>query len=132
MSRLSAETDNIAAATRGLIVQRLIVDGWSADTPDPAAMLVPLLDGSRIRAVHNTDIAYFDESRYNRRLDAAARLTGSRRYRAYGALDVRIARDAAPYIALANPARVDFFSSRMGCEVDQPVYGVDLAALCVR
>ena len=30
MSRLSAETDNIAAATRGLIVQRLIVDGWSA------------------------------------------------------------------------------------------------------
>jgi len=110
----------------------LTVDGWSADTPDPAAMLVPLLDGSRIRAVHNTDIAYFDESRYNRRLDAAARLTGSRRYRAYGALDVQIARDAAPYIALANPARVDFFSSRMGCEVDQPVYGVDLAALCVR
>ena len=30
MGRLWTETDNIAAATRGLIVQRLIVDGWSA------------------------------------------------------------------------------------------------------
>ena len=30
MSRLSGDTDTIAAATRGLIVQRLMVDGWSA------------------------------------------------------------------------------------------------------
>jgi peptide/nickel transport system substrate-binding protein len=110
----------------------LTVDGWSADMPDPAAILGPLLDGSRIHASHNTDIAYFDDPTIGRRLAAAAGLTGSTRYRAYGALDVQIARDAAPYVALANPARVDFFSSRIGCEVDQPVYGIDLAALCVR
>src|SRR5437764_294657 len=28
MGRLFADTDNIAAATRGLIIQRVIVDGW--------------------------------------------------------------------------------------------------------
>jgi hypothetical protein len=26
----------------------------------------------------------------------------------------------------------DFFSARMGCESYQPVYGIDLAALCIR
>ena len=26
----------------------------------------------------------------------------------------------------------DFFSARMGCQVYQPVYGIDLAALCIR
>ena len=26
----------------------------------------------------------------------------------------------------------DFFSARMGCQVSNPVYGIDLAALCLR
>jgi hypothetical protein len=35
-------------------------------------------------------------------------------------------------VALASPTNRDFFSARIGCEVYQPVYGIDLAALCVR
>jgi hypothetical protein len=26
----------------------------------------------------------------------------------------------------------DFFSKRIGCQVYQPVYGMDLAALCIK
>jgi hypothetical protein len=30
------------------------------------------------------------------------------------------------------PNNIDFFSSRVGCQVFQPVYFMDLAALCLR
>ncbi len=50
----------------------------------------------------------------------------------YGELDVELARNAAPLVALANVTTRDFFSARMGCQLYQPVYGVDLAALCVK
>jgi hypothetical protein len=32
----------------------------------------------------------------------------------------------------ATDASRDFFSARIGCQVYQPVYGMDLAALCLR
>ena len=63
---------------------------------------------------------------------AAERLSGPKRNLAYGRLDVALARDAAPYAALWNGPEQDFFSARMGCETYQPIYGVDLAALCIR
>jgi hypothetical protein len=65
-------------------------------------------------------------------LAAAERLSGPKRNLAYGRLDVALARDAAPYAALWNGPEQDFFSARMGCETYQPIYGVDLAALCIR
>jgi uncharacterized protein (DUF2164 family) len=43
-----------------------------------------------------------------------------------------MAREAAPWAAFANETLVDFLSARMGCQVYQPVYGIDLAALCIR
>jgi hypothetical protein len=38
----------------------------------------------------------------------------------------------APAAAFATNASRDFFSARMGCQVYQPVYGIDLGALCIR
>ena len=35
-------------------------------------------------------------------------------------------------LAYGYPPRYDFFSARMGCQVFNPVYGMDLAALCIR
>jgi hypothetical protein len=32
----------------------------------------------------------------------------------------------------ANTTARDLFSARIGCQTYQPLYGVDLAALCVR
>lgn len=118
-------------ATRGEPFD-LATIGWGADYPDPADFLNLLLDGRSIRPKGNVNYSYFDDPRYNRRLEAAARLEGPRRYQAYARLDVELARDAAPWVALANATNREFFSARMGCEVYQPVYGIDLAALCIR
>ncbi len=105
--------------------------GWGADYPDPADFLNLLLDGHSIRAKGNVNYAYFDDPHYNQKLEAAARLAGAKRYQAYAGLDVELARNAAPWVALANTTNRDFFSRRMGCQVYQPIYGIDLAALCI-
>jgi hypothetical protein len=41
-------------------------------------------------------------------------------------------RDAAPWIAFANESAHDFFSARIGCQLYQPLAGMDLGALCIR
>jgi YVTN family beta-propeller protein len=76
-------------------------------------------------------LARFDP-RYRRKVEAVARLAGPKRYLAYADLDAELARNDAPFAAFANPTAHDFFSARMGCQVFQPVYGIDLAALCIR
>jgi YVTN family beta-propeller protein len=106
--------------------------GWVNDYPDPYDFLNLLLSGATIKPTGNSNFSYFDDPTYNHKLAAAARLSGPRRYLAYGKLDAELARDAAPYAALWNYPERDFFSARMGCETYQPVYGVDLAALCIR
>lgn len=106
--------------------------GWFADYQDPANFLNVLFDGSLLSATNNNNVSYFDDPSYNRKLAAAARLSGARRYLAYGALDVDLARNAAPAVALTNGSEQDFFSARMGCQIFQPIYGIDLAALCLR
>ena len=79
-----------------------------------------------------TNEAHFDEPAWNHRLEAAARLSGEERYAAYARLDTDLARQAAPWIAFENDTRFDFFSSRIGCQTYQPIYGIDLATLCIR
>jgi hypothetical protein len=51
---------------------------------------------------------------------------------ALGRLDVHVARTAAPWAALANNRTHDFFSSRVGCQLYNPLLGLDLASLCIR
>ena len=96
---------------------------WGADYPDPASFLG--LPGI-------TFYTPFDDPSYRRKARAASRLSGPRRYLAYGALDVDAVRNAAPVVAVGNKFSRDFFSARMGCQVFNPVYGIDLAALCIR
>jgi hypothetical protein len=43
-----------------------------------------------------------------------------------------VARDDAPIAAVGTVPSRDFFSARMGCQVFQPVYAMDLAALCTK
>ena len=97
--------------------------GWSADYPDPSAMLTPLL------ASGSPFLPSLDDPADQRRLAATARLTGPQRYLAYGKLAVELARNAAPFVAYGNPLNHDFFSARIGCQT-YGVYGLDLAALC--
>jgi YVTN family beta-propeller protein len=105
---------------------------WSVDYPEPFDVLNLLFAGDFIGKPQGGNVARFDDPDYNRRLSAAGRLSGSRRFRAYAQLDADLVRDAAPVVAYANATRIDFFSARVGCQTFNPVYGMDIAALCIR
>jgi YVTN family beta-propeller protein len=98
---------------------------WVADYPDPYDFLNVLLWGG-------SALPTFDDPAYARRAASVAKLSGPRRYLAYRKLDLDLIRNAAPWAAYENFPNNDFFSARMGCQVYQPVYGMDLAALCIR
>jgi ABC-type transport system substrate-binding protein len=100
--------------------------GWAGDSPDPAGYLNALFEAG---AAFNPG---FDAPEYNRALARAARLRGAARYRAYGELDVRLARDAAPYIAAHYANEPTLVSGRVlrRCVVLNP--NLDLAAVCLR
>jgi YVTN family beta-propeller protein len=114
----------------------MAIQGWFADYADPADFLSPLdgrtLDPKSFLSGAFLNSAKFDDPAVNRRLLAAEKLSGPRRYAAYSRIEHDMVRDAAPWIAIGNEASPDFFSARMGCQVYHPVYGIDLAALCIR
>ena len=98
---------------------------WLADYDDPYAVLNQLLDG---QFVGSTNWARFDSPRYNGLLRRAAALSGAARYRAYGDLDVRLAREAAPIVAIDYANDPTLVSTRVGCV--RPTF--DLTAVCLR
>lgn len=100
--------------------------GWVADYLDPADFLNYALATPGIAGPGYHDPAF------ERRLAAAALLSGPRRYLNYGKLAAKLARESAPWIAYGNATVDSFFSARIGCQVDQPLAGTDLAALCLR
>jgi ABC-type transport system substrate-binding protein len=109
----------------------LAVSGDASNNTDPAEDLA-LFDGSTISADDNGDFSYLNDHAFDRQLHAAAALSGARRYSTYRQLDLELERDLAPAAAFATNASRDFFSARMGCQLYQPLYGIDLAALCLR
>jgi ABC-type transport system substrate-binding protein len=99
--------------------------GWATDFPDPYGMLNELLETSPViepTLKHHT---------YQRKLAAAAQLSGPQRYLTYGKLDLDLARNSAPLVAFGNGSTHDFFSARIGCQTFG-IYDVDLAALCIK
>ena len=70
--------------------------------------------------------------RYRRRIAEPSRSSGGQRLRAYGSSRLHLARRDAPVVAFADITADDFFSARIGCQVFQPIYGMDLGALCRR
>jgi YVTN family beta-propeller protein len=100
--------------------------GWGADYLDPADFLNYALETPRVLGPG------YQDPEFERRLVAAALLSGPRRYLAYGRLATALARDSAPWIAFGNATFDSFFSARVGCQIEQPLTGTDLAALCLR
>jgi ABC-type transport system substrate-binding protein len=89
-----------------------------------------LFDGRTIGTPASKNYSYFDSPKYNRLLERASRLTGRKRYRAYGALDVQLSRDAAPAIPVSIVNALTFVSARVGCVVVHPF--LDFAAVCLK
>lgn len=96
---------------------------------DPG-FLAFLFDGRSIGDPQSGNWSYYNSPKYNRRFEAASRLTGADRYRAYGALDVDLARDAAPAVPYGVPNALTFVSAHVGCVVVNPT--LDLTAVCLK
>jgi ABC-type transport system substrate-binding protein len=107
--------------------------GWFADYPDPYDFINVLLYGKTISETNNINTAYFNDPAYNRKMEAAAKLSGDARYRTYGALDIDITKNAAPFLVYSNQNTREFVSKRIGC----PMYssnwgGLNLVMLCLK
>ena len=98
---------------------------WTTDYGDPYSVLNVQLDG---RFIGSTNWPRFDSPKYNRLLRSAARLQGADRSRAYGRLDVQLARDAAPMVAVDFLNDPTLVSKRVGCV--GPSF--DLGAVCLQ
>jgi ABC-type oligopeptide transport system substrate-binding subunit len=116
--------------TRGVPMDLILTESRS-NFHDPAEF-VGLLDGTTIRPFGNTNIAYFDDPRWNRRIVRARTLSGVERYSAFGLLDREILRAAAPVAAIAVRNDRRYVSARMGCYHHHPVYSWDFPAICLR
>ena len=99
--------------------------GWAADYADAAAFLVPLLkDDGAGSGTH------FSDARVTRRVDAANRLTGEGRRRAFADIDVDLMRDNPPWAPFVHTQNRTLVSRSTGCVLIHPVYGFDIAAVC--
>ena len=98
---------------------------WGGEVPDPSEFIENMF-----REAAGTN--FLDHTRLGQRLRTASRLAGAERLEAYAALDREIASTAAPFAPYKSYTHADFFSARIGCQVEHPLYGIDLAALCIR
>jgi ABC-type oligopeptide transport system substrate-binding subunit len=104
----------------------LAIDGWSAVYGDASDFI------GALGSAGSDNVANFHDANITRLQDQAAPLSGLRRALAYARIDTELVRDAAPLAVFANERAHALFSTRMGCQIYQPVYGIDLAALCLR
>lgn len=101
---------------------------WAPNLPDPRAYINLLLDRQN---VGGTNFARFSSGTFNREMRRADRLPGVRkRQRAYGALDIRVAREAAPLAAVRVLSEPTLVSKRVGCIVLRPQ--LSLTSVCLK
>jgi ABC-type transport system substrate-binding protein len=103
----------------------LILLGWQASYKDPGEFI-----GLFGTEDPNLNYSRFKSAKYERLIADAARLSGSARYRAYGKLDVQLARNAAPAIPYAVYTSWTFVSKKVGCLALNPT--LDLTAVCLK
>jgi peptide/nickel transport system substrate-binding protein/oligopeptide transport system substrate-binding protein len=116
---------NEKATTRGEPFD-LILQGWGPDYADPAGFFVPLLS----RGGQGGGGANLDDPRINGRIEATNRLTGEARRKAWADLDVDLMRNDPPWAPFLHATARTFVSKSVGCMLDHPVYGFDIAAVC--
>ena len=104
----------------------IAIDGYGANYNDPSEFINGLATDDEFNFTH------YHDPRLSRAIRAASRLSGIPRARAYAKIDLALTRDTVPRINFANVIQQDFFSARIGCQVYQPMNGMDLGALCIR
>jgi ABC-type transport system substrate-binding protein len=104
----------------------IAIVGYGADYNDPGEFINGIATDDEFNFTH------YHDPRLSQRIRAASRLSGIPRAQAYARIDLALTRDIVPWVNFANKIQQDFFSARIGCQLYQPVEGIDLAALCVR
>jgi len=107
-------------------------EGWIADYADPYDFIDVLMNGKNLQAQHNNNVAYFNDPAFNKKMNAAALLSGAKRFSTYGSLDVDIMKNAAPWAPRNNFNSRIFVSKRVGCFTYNAIYTMDLAAACIK
>jgi peptide/nickel transport system substrate-binding protein len=99
--------------TKGTTYNFVTNGGWCADYFDPYDYLNVLFDGSKIQAANNNNYAYFNNADFNKKLNAAAALSGTARANAYAALDRDLMVKYAPVVPYLIANNLFFTSSRV-------------------
>jgi len=107
-------------------------EGWIADYADPYDFINVLLSGNSLHASNNNNVAYFNDPTYNKLMTQASLLSGSKRYSAYGNLDISMMKNNPPWAARNNFNDRIMLSNRIGCFTYNSTYSLDLAALCIK
>jgi peptide/nickel transport system substrate-binding protein len=110
--------------------------GWCSDYPDPYDWVNILLHGgSSIQAENNVNYSYFNDPKWNKRMESAARLVGPNRLKVYGQLDLDIMSQAAPMAVERTYNNRYIFSNRVNPKslVYQGIYqDFDWAAIALK
>ena len=99
--------------TRGNDADIAVSRGWCSDYPDPYDWINVLFDGNTIQAQNNTNASYMNLPKWNRRMEAAARLVGPKRFKVYGQLDLDLMREVAPVAVERTYNNRYWFSNRV-------------------
>jgi peptide/nickel transport system substrate-binding protein len=111
----------------------LLLNGWGEDYPDPNDFINFLLEGTTISEQgHNINLSYFDEPKWNRRMQQANGQFGAQRLRTYAILDRDLMRGPAPVAPYINTNARILVSARVGCYVFHQAYGSIWGPLCLR
>jgi ABC-type transport system substrate-binding protein len=87
--------------------------GWCSNYPDPFDWINVLLYGPFLQPENNVNYSYMDLPRWNRKMEAAARLVGPKRFKLYGQLDLDLMRQVAPMAVERTYNNRYFFSDRV-------------------
>jgi ABC-type oligopeptide transport system substrate-binding subunit len=102
----------------------VVGSGWCQDYPDPYNFINVLMYGGNIQEDNNNNLAYFNNPTYNRKMEAASRLVGAARLKAYGDLDIDIIKNQAPWAPWQNINERVYLGNRLDVKtyVWQPIY----------
>ena len=88
--------------------------GWCSDYPDPYDWINILLHGgSSIQAENNVNYSYFNDPKWNKKMESAAKLVGPNRLKVYGQLDLDVMNQAAPMAVERTYNNRYIFSNRV-------------------
>jgi peptide/nickel transport system substrate-binding protein len=107
--------------------------GWYQDYADGYDFFHILLDGRTIQASNNNNVAYFNQPTVNSKIDAANKLTGPARAKAWGSLDIFTMKNYAPWAPIDNRNVRDYIGPNTAGYQFSPAWGsLDLGTLYLK